>query len=285
MRNQHVMACPYIGPPCLQGPQQFYLHDEYIYLNDLVLDAELGLVKHLSIQGIFTLRQNTDRIQFTTARGEPYDPPNPDYHHRNETLVGPMDPWLMLRAGTTLGGFTLSGRAGITMPLGAGVPNPFDLGRLGLPHQHIQFGTGTWDPVVGASVDRRFGPVNLSAWTLNRFVLGTNGFGYQSGHKLSGGLTSASDFGLKQLSFTLGVVVLRELAERWGGVFEREGNLGRTDFLADATISWKFARGWCLTLGAKVLTFAFVEGEQGRYPGILTFGITTNPALGAEAAP
>jgi len=274
MHVSHIQLCPEIGPICGYDPPVPYQHDQTLVSNDLVLDAELGLLPHLAIEGIFTLRQTTDRIQFLDLQNQPYVPPVPDFHHRNETIVGPTDPWLMLHFGTNFSDYAVSGRAGVSLPIGYTVPNPFELGREGLPHEHIQYGTGTWDPILGASIDRQFTGYGLSLWTLNRFVFGTNSYGYQSGHKLLVGLTAKTDFGLKQFNFSGGLDVYREMGEHWSGKTELEGNLGRTDFIADLTAAWVFSKPWTVTLGLKIPLYSFVQGEQAYYPGILTLALS-----------
>lgn len=276
MHVQHVESCPDIGPVCRVTPQAPYQHQQVLYSNDLVLDVELGLLGWLSVETVFGLRQTTDRIEYRTLDGAPYAPPVPDFHHRNETLVGLVDPRLLLHAGARWGDLLVSARAGLTFPIGSTVPNPFVLGREGLPHQHIQFGDGTWDAVVGASIDRRFDAFSLSVWTLNRLTFGANSEGYQSGDKLLFGFSGSSGLGLKLFNFTLGVAVSRETAERWSGVLEEEGNLGRTDVLGDISVAWTFVRGWTAVLGLKVPFYSLVQGEQATYPAILSLGLATD---------
>jgi hypothetical protein len=280
---QHVEACPDIGPICDSMPQVPYQHDQHLYSNDLVLDAELGIVRHLAVQTIIGLRQTTDRIQFLDLAGAPYTPPVPDYHHRNETLVGPTDPWLMLHAGTTWGRYAWSARLGVTIPLGSTVPNPFELGREGLPHEHIQFGTGTFDPVCGAALERRFAKWALELSTLDRFTVATNSYGYQSGHKLLFTSLADTSFGLARWSFSGGLDLYHETAEVWSGVVEPEGNLGRTDIIFDGSAAWTIVPRWALTLGVKVPLHSFVEGEQATYPAIVTLGVTSALAFGSGA--
>ena len=276
MHVQHVEACPDIGPICELQFQVPYQHDQHLYSDDLVLDADFGLLKYLSVEAVFALRQTTDRIRFLDLNGAPYVPPVPDYHHKNETLVGPTDPWLMAHAGRTVAGFAVSGRAGLTFPLGSTVPNPFALGALGLPHEHIQFGDGTWDPVLGASIERQLGGVTLALWTLDRLVVGTNHYGYRSGDKYLAGVAATSGFGLRRFVFTGGVDLYSETAETWDGQRELEGNLGRTDLLLDLNVAWLFAKGWSANVGLKVPVFSWVVGEQASYPGIVTLGISTD---------
>ncbi|MFT3843265.1 MAG: hypothetical protein QM723_40145 [Myxococcaceae bacterium] len=280
---QHVEACPDLGPICATQPQQPYQHDQTLYSNDLVLDAELGISRHFGAELVFGLRQTTDRIHYLDLSGAPYTPPVPDYHHRNETLVGPTDPWLLAHLAGDFNRLSIAGRAGLTIPLGSTVPNPFELGRLGLPHEHIQFGTGTVDPVLGASIDRRFDDFTLSIWTLDRFGLMTNGHGYQPNHKLLAGVTASSTLTLPGWRFSLGLDVYRETAERWSGVIEDEGNLGRTDVIVELDASWMFTMGWSAKLGLKIPVYSAVVGEQAVYPAIVTLGVSTDFKLGSAS--
>jgi hypothetical protein len=107
------------------------------------------VARGLGVEAVVALRGVRTRIRFEDVRHQPIVVPNGSIHHRNETLSGPGDPWLLLHRAQVLGAWTLAARGGVSVPLGRTEPNPFDLGRRGLPHQHIQFGTGTWDPLVG----------------------------------------------------------------------------------------------------------------------------------------
>ena len=74
-----------------------------------------------------------------------------DIHHRNETYTGLAD--LDLFLGYKIRGFfktddVLSGRLGATIPTGKTEENPWKLGDAGIEHLHIQFGTGTFNPIV-----------------------------------------------------------------------------------------------------------------------------------------
>ena len=86
------------------------------------------------------------RVRYTTLDGAPFTPDYGDIHHRTETLRGISDPSLMLDwawRDWLLG-------AGTTIPLGHTVEDPVRLGNLGLKHEHIQFGSGTFEPRVRA---------------------------------------------------------------------------------------------------------------------------------------
>ena len=76
---------------------------------------------------------------------------NRDNHHRNETYTGPTDSDIFL-AYLTRGVFMtndfLMGRIGTTIPFGKTEEDPWKLGNAGLEHLHIQFGTGTFNPIA-----------------------------------------------------------------------------------------------------------------------------------------
>ena len=72
---------------------------------------------------------------------------NIDLHHRTATLRGLSD--LMLLGRRRWSRLTVS--IGATIPTGRTVENPYRLGDQGREHQHIQFGTGTVDPLFEAS--------------------------------------------------------------------------------------------------------------------------------------
>jgi hypothetical protein len=143
------------------------------------------------------------------------------------------------------------------------------LGRRGVPHEHIQFGTGTWDPLVGAAMATRAGSVHLQASAWARVVLLTNAHGYRAGDRFTL-LTSAARPVAPAWTASAGLQLARENAERWDGRVENEGNLGRTDLMALAGISRSLLRGG--TAGVTVLLPLLTEahGAQVSYPLIVS---------------
>ncbi len=76
---------------------------------------------------------------------------NQNNHHRSETYTGPTDMNVLL--GHQVQGLFrendfLLGRIGTTIPLGKTEEDPWKLGDAGLEHLHIQFGTGTFNPIA-----------------------------------------------------------------------------------------------------------------------------------------
>ena len=76
---------------------------------------------------------------------------NQNIHHRNETYIGPRDPDVSLgyrTQGILVENDSLIARIGTTIPFGKTEEDPWKLGDAGLKHLHIQFGTGTFNPIA-----------------------------------------------------------------------------------------------------------------------------------------
>lgn len=251
-------------------------HDLNLFFSELRLHAEYGITRWLSVDLLWSLRiVHVDFKLEDAATRMPITPPfGPDIHHRTETLVGLSDPWLSFRAAQLLGPWAFVFRAGITFPVGDTVPNPFALGREGKSHEHIQFGSGTFDPLVGVEVRRQIQRFSLGGWMLAKTSLYQNSYGYQAGSQLLAGINLASGLWTKDWWFMLGTLVYNEQPERWSGVTETEGNLGRTDLLLETSISWRFHDKWSATLAAKFPVYSHAVGAQLNTPAIAEIGLS-----------
>jgi len=96
-----------------------------------------------------------------------------DLHHRSVTLDGIGDLMLLGRrrwSNRWRDGDALSFSAGATIPTGRTVENPYRLGEQGIQHLHIQFGTGTIDPLLEASYHTPIaGRLSAGAYLAGRF--------------------------------------------------------------------------------------------------------------------
>jgi hypothetical protein len=236
------------------------------------LTVARGLRRGLGVELTAFYRHAETRIQFQDEQRQPLDWPQGDIHHRNETLDGLGDPWLLLHGARGAGPWTLSARAGASLPLGRTEPNPFALGREGLPHQHIQFGTGTVDPMLGLAAGRRFGATTLELSTLARFIVTSNGHGYRGGNRYLAVLESSRKLAPKWFAGA-GLQLAREEAETWDGVIEEEGNLGRTDVLLALAITRGAGKAG-LTLGVQIPLYTRATGAQLDYPLIVSLGVS-----------
>jgi hypothetical protein len=268
----HGIACPDIGPVCSLRDEPPQTHDQQFWIAELRLLAEYGLTDWLGVELQFPLRLTGTSIVYRDLAGAEFVPDDRDLHHRNETLVGPGDPWLSARFRQRFGAFSLSGRAGLSLPLGRTEANPFAAGREGLEHQHVQFGTGTVDPLVGLELSHAWERLSARVYGQAQLTLWENPKGYQAGSRFGGGL--AVDFKLLPV-LVLGVTAesLTELPERWAGVVEQDGNVGRTDVLVGVSGAWSVG-GATLTLSVRTPVYqnfivTSADGGQLRYPAIV----------------
>jgi hypothetical protein len=250
-----------------------YWHVQRLLISELSLSATRGVASGFGIGLTIPVREVRDRIRFEDLARNPYVPPQPDTHHRNETLVRVADPQLAALFTRELGAWTLTGSLGTSIPVGRTEPNPFELGRLGLPHQHIQFGTGTWDPIVSLSALRSFGELGFNATASAKLSLYENKHGYRAGNRYDVLVGSSRKLG-SVWGANAGLTLDRESPEKWSGRIEEEGNLGRTDLMLAAGIGRGIPQVGALGIKVQVPFKTWATGEQVKYPLIVSLGWT-----------
>ncbi len=279
----HETRCPELGPICDERAEPPQLHDQRFLLAELRLVSEYALADWLSLEAQLPLKVSATSITYRRLDGEEFTPDYEDIHHRNETVVGPMDPWLSARSHATGNGVSVGVRGGVTLPFGRTEPDPFALGERGEVHQHLQLGTGTVMPLVGLDAAMRLGQVVLSAHGLAQLSLYDNAHGYRAGNRYSAGVLVDSPALLGGLVVSLGADVIREQAERWNGRVHEEGNLGRTDVLAGVTLLAPLG-DYAVALGLDVPVVQDLahaahshdghEASQLEYPALLEVSVT-----------
>jgi hypothetical protein len=103
-------------------------------------------------------------VRYELPDGTPFDNPLGDVHHRTETLSGLSDLRILAawnRPGVALEGDRLTLAFGLSLPTGRTEDDPYVLGQAGIRHQHIQFGTGSVDPL--AQLGYSAGPMHVQA--------------------------------------------------------------------------------------------------------------------------
>jgi hypothetical protein len=278
----HEAGCADVAS-CDEVPvQPLYLHDQVLYPVELRLAAEYGFTHLFGIELQLPFRMVKTTIDFATPEGEPYQPLDPDVHHRDETVAGPADPWLLARFGGTVGGFLLAARPGITLPLGNTVEDPFELGDRGIRHQHIQLGSGTFDPVLVLEASRSFGPVDVQAFVQGQAAVYENSHGYRAPTRIYGGTAVGTKL-VGKLGGALALDLFHESAEHWDGEVKQDGNLGRTEALAGFQLT-QGLDGTTFTLNARFPFYRnIVEGDEDPgtldSPMILSVGVTSTLPL------
>ena len=150
-----------------------------------------------------------------------------DIHHRNETYAGLSD--LDLFLGYQIqrlfkANDRLFVRLGTTVPTGKTEENPWKLGDAGIEHLHIQFGTGTFNPLVNLRYNLPlYRGLTITASARGMFPFYENSKTYQGPVELSytAGFTYRP---FNWLSFNGNYLGFYQSAASWAG--ERDINTG-----------------------------------------------------------
>lgn len=264
----------------LVGSRAVAVHDESdverhhttILATDVRLFGEYGLLPNLAIQAVLPVRIIGTRTRYTDLSDRPITLAAPSIHHRNETLAGLGDAQVLLHRGFKLAGVSLGARAGVSIPLGEVHEDPYRLADLGLPHEHIQFGTGTWDPVVSLDASGAAGAFTVSAFGALQAPLYEGPRGYRAGARSTAGAALSRTFGAVSLRLT--GQVLHERPERWHGrVPAEDGNQGRTDLYFAPGVTWNFSGEWMLSADVRVRAFSHTVNAQLDMPVVLEIGL------------
>lgn len=279
VRVVHESYCPEIGPICAERDEPPQLHDQRFSLGELRARVEYGLTDAWGLELQLPLRLNATTVQFRRLDGTPVSLDYVNIHHRDETLFGLADPWVRARYAFSAGKVALVARAGFTVPLGGTVENPFALGEAGEEHQHVQFGTGTVQPLLALEAERRWDSGwSARAWGQAQLALLENSHGYRSGHRFALGVSGEAPV-VGALRLSAGADVAHEQPERWDGRVQQDGNLGRTDVLVGGGLAYPLGRV-NLNLTLRVPVYQDIIGHHGQltYPGLL--GLTAETVFG-----
>jgi hypothetical protein len=152
---------------------------------------------------------------------------NRDNHHRNETYIGLTDADLFLGYHTQ--GFLrendfVMGRIGTTIPFGKTEKDPWKLGDAGLEHLHIQFGTGTFNPIADLHYSLPlYKGVGASASIRGKFPFYENSKTYRGSLELN--YTAGLNYRFNDwISFQAGYLGFYQSYAYWAG--ERDINTG-----------------------------------------------------------
>ncbi len=175
--TSHVASCPDVAPECASFTIPDHRHVVTLDLFHTELVADYGATSGLTASLRLPYDVKVQKVRYATLAGDPYVPPYGDIHHRTETLRGVSDGQLTLLF--ALGG-SLQAGAGLTLPLGRTEENPIELGREGKKHEHIQFGSGTVDPIVSLVWSKPVGPFVLAASADAQLPLYSNSKGFKA---------------------------------------------------------------------------------------------------------
>jgi hypothetical protein len=270
----HLAECPDLGPACNQSPPPVpYYHHVALVLSDVTADVAYGLTESMAIEGRFVLRIVDTTPTYNELDGSQKFVPN-DIHHHDRTMVGPSDPWLVLRVGASVGKLQTAARLGVSFPLGRTEPDPYALAAEGKWHEHIMMGTGTFLPIVGLGLSYPVGSFEVSGSMLGLFSVYENSDGFRAPTRIFGGLRVG--YPLKSLKITpnLTADIAHESAEIWHGAYALEGFNARTDVLVGAAVQWEFAPLWRLEGAIKARVLRLTDAPAFNYPGLAQLSIS-----------
>lgn len=246
--------------PGLPLDEQAHVHVQDMLLGSASLDVAWAATDWLALEARVPFRAAQIFAHFLGAEGQPL-PNYESIHHRTELLAGPADPSLGARFMLNdLGvqGLSVALRAGATLPVGNIEQDPFALGRKGQAHQHLFFGTGTFDPMLGADAVFADGELELGGYTDLRASLYQNRYGYLGPTAFIVGGIAGHSFGLEDWRFRLLPELFLESPARWG---ERHAqNSGRVDVLLGASAAWRMSDGLELSALVKLTAFSYAPG-------------------------
>ncbi len=186
--TSHIAECPDVAPECATTLIPPHEHHVALGLTHTELSVEYGLRPGAQISFRLPYDVKAQRVRYSTLGGGPFTPPYGDIHHRSETLTGisdasveldfsPREHWLF--------------GAGISLPIGHIVPDPIVLGREGIKHEHLQFGSGTFEPKLTAQwSNARFaagGEARLSLYVNREGFRAPSTFAWSAGPNFSAG--------------------------------------------------------------------------------------------------
>ncbi len=205
---------------------------------------------------------------YQTPDGQHYDPIDANIHHRTETLVGLGDGQLGARAAFRAGEWWITPRVGVTLPFGSTEEDPYAAGDDGIAHQHVQFGTGTFDPVLSLDVSRGFPRMQWAFYGQVQHSLYQSRRGFQGPTRGSVGVSGGWKAPAHPVVLSLGLEGAFEGPERWGGEVYTEELQGRQELMVVPRVAW--TKGiTTLSMDVRVVVFRrLVEG--GDQPGEMT---------------
>ena len=215
-------------------------------------------------------------IQYRLTDGSTFQPPYGDIHHRNETLIGLGDARFMGRWSGAIQGtpLLLNFGLGLSLPTGRIEDDPFAAAALEQEHQHLQFGNGTFDPMIDAALIVRGQSWGLIARGHGRIPLYANSKGYrgsrQIGAEVGPTLRLPAPVDTLQLSMLAGCQWLSP--EFWGGAVGE--NSGQLAVALRMGLSWNITPRLALQGNLVTRIYERSEGAQFKRPLAFTLGIS-----------
>jgi len=242
--------------------QPAHTHELFIVPLQVAPSITYAATDRLGFELTTPVRMVHTNASYETPDGDAYTPVDAGVHHRDETLWGLSDARVAARYAAQVGGFWLTTRVGTTLPTGRTEPDPFAAGDAGEAHQHIQFGSGTFEPTIGFNLTRGTAFVQWAAYAEGQFGLYENRHGFRAPIRGLFG-TSADYRTMLGHLFGASLEVSAEGPERWQGRIEQDASLGRTELLFGPQASLAIGTSMHLFASVRFVLYRdIVEGDE-----------------------
>jgi hypothetical protein len=270
----HLAECPDVAPiECAKGTIPEHKHNQSLFILRGLVNFSIGVLPKTVLTASLPVEMKNVSVRYLTLNDQPYNPPYGDIHHRNETLFGLSDATIGVKYYfLTDPDNTLALQLGTSVPLGKTEEDPYQLTEKGLTHQHLQFGTGTFMPMLGLE------------WTYNKvFTWGqwqeslyANNKGYLPGWNLSAGIGYPVSI---NKSFTLipQLDTFYQTDSAWHRV--RDDSAERFQIGASLSLIWNINDKMSLNTQVKVPVYKKAPSEAGNEftePVVIYLGISQN---------
>ena len=229
LQTSHVAECPHVAPECRTLFIPPHEHRVRVGITHYELITQYGLREGMQLALRLPYDVKSMRVGYTTLDGAPFTPPYGDIHHRTETLSGIGDPSLSVEMAR--GPIIFS--AGLTFPVGRIEPDPMMLGMRGIAHQHMQFGTGTFQPILSA----QWSDYRWSAYAEARLSLYENREGLRSPHLFVWSVGPSFDAG--RFSIEPRLAGQYQTVGRWNGVVDENSGFHSGGVRLQVSVPWR----------------------------------------------
>ncbi len=225
--------------PDIDDSEQASGHELDFTTVQLVLGVHYVLVDRLELGLTLPVRYTAVEARFLDESGREIEGFS-SIHHRTETLAGLGDMQLtgryrVVSPSSTLAMY-LDVSAGVSLPTGHIEPDPYELGRRGQSHQHMFFGTGTFDPSVALSAGYVLADYMVHANVSFKGSVYENRYNYLGPKILVSSLSLDSALGTNTWRFRAGAELNRQFAALWSG--EPAKNSSRLDVGPVLGVTW-----------------------------------------------
>ncbi len=191
-------------------------------------------------------------------------------HHPTRTLEGLSDARVLVArrlVGAGRAGAALDLAVGTTLPTGRTEGDPFVAGDAGLEHEHVQFGSGTFDPVLEAYYSAPLGP----RWLVGGFFTGRipfydNDKTYRGSPEVNAGVSTLRRIG-GRLSIQANLAGYYQDFAHWDGARDVNSGLRSLSGMLSATVALRGGVQLDVGLRLPIAQQTLLDGGDGFEPG------------------